>query len=86
MVTMAPRVSPPEEGTGLTISPTSASFRSTAPPKGARTKVLSKSTWADCTRALAFFTAASALFTRARATSSAAIARSSSAWLTSPLA
>ncbi len=42
MVTMAVRVSPPPADEGATISPTSASLRSTVPSNGARTRVFSR--------------------------------------------
>ena len=66
IVTTAPRVSPPPTE-GATTSPTSASFRSTVPVKGARITVFSNdacakrsAAWADSTRACAASARASA--------------------------
>ena len=47
MVTIAVRVRPPPADDGATISPTSASRRSTVPLNGARTRVFSRLAWAS---------------------------------------
>ncbi len=72
MVTIAVRVSPPPAAAGATISPTSASLRSTVPSKGARMRVFSRLTSACWTWARAALRCASSTSTRVRAFSSSA--------------